>query len=821
MGWTGTGTAGWVTAVLAFALAAGCSDDSADGGEAPMVPTSVATPKAMLAPHDFEGCEAYREYFADSLVRQVLHDGLPCWGCEPGIVMVDSAPLGVVFAGGIAATGETPGFQNVSQTNTQEAGVDEADLIEADSRGYFYIVRGRELLVADAAPAEEMNIVARLPLRTGAWSYPSGLYLDEPHHRVVVLAHWASPQYPAPEEEYAPPAGEGWIAIPFLPSAGTGLLFVDVTDPAQPVASQWRWTDSYLLDSRRVADRLHVVMRHQQGWPRALTESAQFRDRLATYYHARERGWQRETLAEQIEDDVRSAVAAAPLAEILPLQKAGFGDEPPEPIACTAVQHTGLEHRLGLMLIGSVNTDGTQPSVLATVNNAWQLYASHDYLYLAQYSGGWWFDERQTQQTAIYRFRLTDGPVVPAGFGLVDGWKRDAYSFGEHEGHLRLVTTENHFDERAGRWRVTNHLFVLGAGAGGELETTGAVRDFIRDERIFSSRFLGARGYVVTFRFVDPLFVFDLADPQAPRLAGQVEIPGFSTYVHPMDENHLLTIGRAGGFSSIQLQIFDVTDPAAPALTHSYVPPAPPQAWTYSPAEYDPHAFTYFAPEGLLSIPFHLWSYEPEQRFSGFLALRVDAASGFEELGRIDHGSARPDGCTPPGDAGTSWYYSWPLRSVVAQEADRTVLYTMSTALLKAGDVADLAQDLRSIPLRSADPFTLKDSAGSYAIGESFRLRYHDQAAITGEDLVVEFTRVNDSRCAEGAECFWAGEARVDVTAYKPGHEPVCYSLTTPGTGSASFLDYSITLNQLDPYPTAEHMPEPGEYEATLVVTKP
>jgi hypothetical protein len=690
-------------------LLAACGNDAAP--ERAADPTSIATPKSKLALNSVTSCSEFREYFADSLVRQILTEYLPCWGCEvialgrPGV----GAP--VAFDGAAGPEAGSGGFE-VSDTNVQEAGVDEADLVKADSRGYFYIARGQELLVVDAEPAEQINIVARLPVA----GYARSLYLDETGQRLALMVDGAGPQYDG---------------APFPARYGAGLLFVDVADPAAPVITNWFWTEGYAVDSRRVDNRLHLVTRYAFSTPEPLRSGAEFQQLLNDYYVARSGGDQAriDQLAAQIEQRVRQVVAAAPLSELLPLQHSGLDGEP-APLDCGQVQRIELEQRLGLMVISSMDMDGAEPASLAVVNNAWRLYGSTENLYLLQDSGGWWFDRAQTQQTAIYRYVLTAGAVEPAGFGLVDGWVLNSYSLGEHDGFLRVATTESRF-EPEGPWSVTNHLTVLGEAADGNLETVGAVRDFVRDERIFSARFLGDRGYIVTFLQIDPLFAFDLSDPRAPRLAGQIEIPGFATYLHPLGTDHLLTIGRAGnagGFiPNIQLQIFDVSDLTQPALLHAYVPEVEPNDYVFSLAEYDPHAFTYFAPAELLSIPAQIGSGDPDRSFSGFMAFNVDLADGFTELGRIDHKSAEAggtgcpssvsnsDGTVAPGETEPDEppspecedfapvYYNWPLRSVVLSDSVRTVLYTLSDASIRAHDIADLSAELGSVSLAPAE----------------------------------------------------------------------------------------------------------------------
>src|SRR5690606_30444368 len=145
------------------------------------------------------------------------------------------------------------------------------------------------------------------------------------------------------------------------------------------------------------------------------------------------------------------------------------------------------------------------------------------------------------------------------------------------------------------------------------------------------------KAYVVTFRSVDPLFVIDLADPAAPTVLGEVKIPGFSTYMHPLDATHLLTIGRAGdGSEGMQLQIFDVSDPTDPRQVQSFV-----VAGGYSAAEYDHKAFVFDPVSSLLAVPVEQY----DTSFSSTLRLfHVSVDEGFTARGVIDH-SGLFDGC--------------------------------------------------------------------------------------------------------------------------------------------------------------------------------
>jgi len=221
-------------------------------------------------------------------------------------------------------------------------------------------------------------------------------------------------------------------------------------------------------------------------------------------------------------------------------------------------------------------------------------------------------------------------------------------------------------------------------------------------------RYVGERAYVVTFRNIDPLFAFDLSDPAAPRVAGELEIPGFSTYMHPVDERHLLTLGSDGA-SGMQLQLFDVGDLAQPRLLHRYALGVP-AGYTSSMAASDPHAFTYYAPRGLLAVPLSIWSYDaPAQSFNGIAAFHVDVSDGIRELGRIDHTDLAYQALckAAKGDPNRPYFCDYggyvsngmPSRSVVMAQGDETYLYTVSAGGVKASAASTPGQGLGVLPL--------------------------------------------------------------------------------------------------------------------------
>jgi hypothetical protein len=260
-----------------------------------------------------------------------------------------------------------------------------------------------------------------------------------------------------------------------------------------------------------------------------------------------------------------------------------------------------------------------------------------------------------SNNTHIHKFDFKTQPNFPnyVASGTVSGNIKDQFSLDDKDGFLRIATTENRqYVTTEGKYvpqetapvgsttpparpNTVNHLFVL-EQKGPWLDLAGDVGELAPNEQIYSVRFVDHRGYVVTFRQVDPLFVIDLATPSSPRVLAALKIPGFSEYMHPLDGNHLLTIGRdasnTGRAQGLQLKIFDVTDGANPRVQHEYTYTG--DEYGSSEAQYDHKAFTYFADKGLLAFPYQ--SYGQTMR-SSLELFKVDLASGFNKLGSIDH----------------------------------------------------------------------------------------------------------------------------------------------------------------------------------------
>ncbi|MFH1091194.1 MAG: beta-propeller domain-containing protein, partial [Pseudomonadota bacterium] len=249
------------------------------------------------------------------------------------------------------------------------------------------------------------------------------------------------------------------------------------------------------------------------------------------------------------------------------------------------------------------------------------------------------------EETVIHKFDLNGDKTQSMGSGKVPGRLLNQFSMGEYEGVLRVATTTGSAWGSAPA--SANHVFCLKSGTQG-LEVIGKLENLASGERIYSARFIGKRGFLVTFVQIDPLFTLDLSDPAAPKVAGVLKVPGYSDYIHPWDENHLITIGKSvklenaiAWYQGIQLSMFDITDFTNPKLLHKELIGI---RGTESEALHNHKAFTYWNEKNLLALPIQLYEYQRPPAaasdggtvtFIGLYGYRVGLEKGFELLGRI------------------------------------------------------------------------------------------------------------------------------------------------------------------------------------------
>ncbi|OQC35645.1 MAG: Beta propeller domain protein [Deltaproteobacteria bacterium ADurb.Bin058] len=294
------------------------------------------------------------------------------------------------------------------------------------------------------------------------------------------------------------------------------------------------------------------------------------------------------------------------------------------------------------------------------------------------------------------------------------GYAINQFAFDEYEGKLRVATTDD-----KGWWnsdKSESRVTVL-EDKGGELVEIGVVAGLGLGERIHGVRFIGDQGYVVTYKQIDPLYVIDLKDPTNPTVAGELKIPGFSSYIHPLEDGFLLTAGRdgdeEGNVGGVKIEIFDVTDPANPkSVTKAVVG----DGWnTWSEALFNHKAFNFFRARNLLAIPVSgwvdsddFWGYKSE------LALFKVTKDEIETLPTISHMNFFEDfgGNDHCGRYGGYWQATI-YRSVFVED----YVYSLSTLGMQVHDTRDFEQgSVAQVTLLDAKsfPYFNWDACGGY-----------------------------------------------------------------------------------------------------------
>lgn len=599
---------GWVRGVgllLGGLLLAGCSG----GG------TEVGNPAPSTLEVRFASDQALENYLKDRLAE--------------GVVSMNGIPNVAVPPTADAGAEGTPDY---TDTNVQEAGVDEADKVKTDGN-YLYIAQQNGVRIVKLEAGGAMSDVAKVTTDGPV----DALYLHQ--SRLVVL--------------YQPlgTAGSDWCAVG-LPVVGgdsvmmpcwipvqakTAVLMVDVQDPANPLRISDQLFDGDLVSSRRIGAKLHLVSRFMPTLPPR-----------EYFYDGTEAG------KAAVVQRNRQALEGLTLDQLIPsFQTRDAGGNVIQSgrlLGSDSFIAPTLPQGGSIVTVLSFDLNQSQPDfqALGAILDARHVYASTTALYLA--AEQWdWSGNGQTQ-TFLHKFDLSGPAPAYAASGSVPGTILNQFSMSEYQQVLRVATSTGNWWSAAGSG---NHVYCLGQKDKG-LEILGRLEKLAPGESIYAARFLGPRGFLVTFVQVDPLFTLDLSDPTAPKVVGELKIPGFSTYLHPLGENHLLAIGQGGtidglNIGGLQLSIFGIDNFANPALLFEEEIGV---RGTWSEAQYDHKAFTYWADNGLLAIPVDLFEYttppvspwERGQRtFSGLYVYRVDPATGFSFQGRIATQPGTPD----------------------------------------------------------------------------------------------------------------------------------------------------------------------------------
>jgi hypothetical protein len=516
--------------------------------------------------------------------------------------------------------------RSASGTNNQVEGVDEADIVKHDGRFVYFAVHGG-LKIASIDPPRIVS-VTRIP---GAIKE---LFVEG--DRAVV---------------YSSQGGRGGARCTYGydcqfagDGSSTSITVFDVTDRAAPRSLRQLELSGSLMAARRIGSAIHSVIAdgdvrgpQYSTWPADLPDCGV---REATVKARLKR------LAEENE----RAIRAGKFTDGLPT----LTDRGQRQTLCQNLVNTPLADGSAFTTIVSFDlaNEHTAPTTATIQSRPGAVFVSENALYLsvthqrgAQGRAWYGFYPQIDEVSDIHKFRLGSRPEMTtyAGSGAVPGHVLNQFSMDEWCGYLRIATTRGKVPDP----NVESQVSVFAEARGGNLIRTGAVEHLARGEDIRSVRFDDDRGYVVTFKKTDPLFVLDLRRPHQPKVLGELKIPGFSTYMHRIDPNHLLSIGLDANdhgdfafFDGVILQLFDVTQPTAPKLMHKEKIGT---RGSSSEALTNHLAFNFFRERGLLAIPMTVCegggdgSFGRDLTFSGLLVYGVSVRDGFHRIGGVNH----------------------------------------------------------------------------------------------------------------------------------------------------------------------------------------
>ncbi len=630
-----------------------------------------------------------------------------------------------IFGGGgfFSAAEDSPvdGAQEYSETNTQVVGVDEADFVKNDG-SYIYILADGKFQIIDAWPPESAQKISSFDIEGD----PKKLFIRNQRAFIYSSLDYAEQE----NDDYFPPGYSFWgystectygYNCDFTGDGReTKITILDISDVTEPTLLREIFFSGSYINSRRVGDAVHSVLL----FPAKIDGLLYWPEELDCSNYDKYTDEELESMFEALKADNRAIIESINLTEFLPSVKDIRYEnnqvlQTTEGIlgTCNDYHTSTQEDAESFISIVSMNINGSGDLKATTiVGSPGAVYSSSSALYIASRQTQTWdiywsFYWNTEESTLIHKFNLNNDTFSSsyAASGVINGRVLYQFSMDEHEGFFRIAATSGHVPGS----NVHSTVSILEEN-NGTLQVVGSINDIAPTEDIRAARFFGDRGYIVTFKKTDPLFALDLSNPYNPKIAGELKIPGYSTYIHYIDDDHLLTIGydaddqgSFGWFQGIMLQIFDVSDMTNPLLAHKEVIGT---RGTTSDAATNHLAFNYFQPSGknygLLAIPMNICEgssgggdYGDTMTFSGLMVYEVAPETGFEFLGGISHSA--PENPYVYSSACYNWWTdsnSYVKRSIFMDD----YVFSITQDTIKANLIYELGEDIAEINLTTS-----------------------------------------------------------------------------------------------------------------------
>lgn len=578
-----------------------------------------------------------------------------------------------------ALGGEAP--PSYSTTNVQVAGVDEPDIVKTDGT-YLYVVANQTVYILRAYPVFEATILAQIKITNVSIS---NIFIRG--DRLVVFGNTGG--------FYGYPLLEGDMKVDVVRQdiwwggvSQTAINVYDLSERAAPTLVKEIRIDGGYFDARLIDEYVYVVA----------TEYT-----YTIYNAVDEKNYTLNVPQISIDNESQSI----PADDIYYVDVPELSDTMTHVISLNLDTNDVVEKSFML---------GSSQTMYVSRNNIFLASLHYPYYPLLYRTGAEGTSANDQETTILHKISITTGDVTYIAQGEVLGHILNQFSMDEHNGFFRIATTSgNNWMEGS---QTSNNIYILDD----TLTQVSKIENIAPGESIYAARFLGDRAYLVTFVQVDPLFTVDLSDPYNPRILGELKIPGYSEYLHPYDETHIIGIGKEVDPSidadkvhtpgavyytailGLKLALFDVSDIEHPVEEAKIVIG---NRGTDSPALYDHKAFLFDREKELLVIPVSLYEIPQDTldsvnnsgitefgsdwgqfTFQGAYVYRLSLEDGFEYQGRITHQT--PEQMQHTEDY--YWYWGSSSTDITRTLFIGDVLYTISNSMVKMNNLGDLSE---------------------------------------------------------------------------------------------------------------------------------
>ena len=521
-----------------------------------------------------------------------------------------------------------------SKTNTQVQGVDEADIVKTDGT-YIYYLTNEKLTIINTENTSQMKEMSTI--KFDETFTPEELFLN--NDKIIVIGT----RYEYDKTERKIGIDEDYLYPNYMDKTYTSAKLYNVKDKINPALERTVEVEGDYLTARMIGSNVYIA-----------SNKYMYYAYICNTYKSTELN----------EDDFKPHY----------LDTATSNETKSINFDCI-YYIPEFEDTNYLNIVAFNITNNQEANVESYLGAGEEIYASKENLYVTKTKYDYERKNKTSITTEIYKFNLNNANCTFAKAGDVPGSVLNQFSMDECNGYFRIATTDST------SWNSesnTNNLYVLNEN----LETIGKIEGLAKGERIYSVRFMGNRAYMVTFVETDPLFVIDLSNPTTPTVLGELKIPGYSKYLHPYDETHLIGIGEDTevvnyGYgdrvvtNGMKMAMFDVTDPNNPQELYNVKIG---EKGTYSELLYNHKALLFSKEKNIIAFPISITDNDYKVTFQGAIVYGVSLEKGFELKTKISNSATDYDR-----------YYSRNRVERIIYIKD--TLFTLSNGLIKAVDL--------------------------------------------------------------------------------------------------------------------------------------